>query len=574
MTDIYQQWTIPFFDSLTAAGVEQIVISPGSRSTPLALTALANHAFACNVVVDERSAAFFALGQIRLSGKPSVLICTSGSAGAHYFPAIVEAFQSSLPLIILTADRPWERQQCGTNQTVPQQRFFGTYTKSTFELGEPTHYGAAQSAVCRVATQAVFCAMSPAPGPVHINARFRKPLEPPSWPIQNSPPSVAIAQAPPPRQVVSEDGVQQLVSLCNEYRHGIIVCGPGPLLGDEQSRKKEILKISEATGFPIFAEAASSIKNSSKILQHGSTYFQTIDEHQHVPELIIEIHRPLSSSSYEKFSSQHPKIRRVVLTEDGYVDPSGTASLVLIGEIPNALERAAKQIKRNPSTNWTRLLINIDQNIAQSLALFLKQTPFCDATAIATILGCLSADTIFCLGNSMAIRDVDTFAEQIPCAAVLHQRGASGIDGLISGAAGTASCSERPVVLVLGDLSALHDLGGVALLKKISSPLVVVIINNDGGQIFNQLPIANNDRLRAELRRAFVLPGTPSFKGVCEMFQISYKLAQDTATLKTALGLALATPGATVVEAKMNLTSDFRKEFVQFVQSRQNAKKQ
>ena len=173
-------WARLLLDGFAVAGVRDVVISPGSRSSPFVLAAHEHADLRCHDVLDERSAGFFALGQAKACGEPSLLICTSGTAGAHYLPAVMEAAQSYTPLAVLTADRPFELQECGANQTADQLKLFGAHVRRFFHLGSPDSTERALRALRRVAAQAVWSTKRPVPGPVHVNAPARKPLEPPA----------------------------------------------------------------------------------------------------------------------------------------------------------------------------------------------------------------------------------------------------------------------------------------------------------------------------------------------------------------------------------------------------------
>lgn len=177
-SDLHSAWARLFFSSLASAGLREIVISPGSRSTPLALAAAAEARLRVHVLIDERDAAFFALGQARRSGRASALLCTSGTAAAHYLPAILEASQSHVPLLAITADRPWEAYDAASAQTLDQVKLYGDAVRHYAELGLPDASPGALAAVVRIAAQALYATTAPRPGPVHLNARFRKPLEP------------------------------------------------------------------------------------------------------------------------------------------------------------------------------------------------------------------------------------------------------------------------------------------------------------------------------------------------------------------------------------------------------------
>lgn len=554
--------------SLYASGIQHVVISPGSRSTPLALAALSLPQLQCHVVVDERSASFFALGQIRATGLATALICTSGSAGAHYFPAIIEASLSHLPLVVITADRPWELQQCGANQTTCQQNLYGAHVKNFFELGETIEINGnpnnAQHAI-RVGAQAVYTAMAPARGPVHINARCRKPLDPTRWPLDSQTPTGNIPNISPPTQLLSDEAVNTIVNILHTNSRGIIVCGPGPMTGENPSMRDALCKFAASTGFPILAELASGVRGTdSAFVQHASSYFSCVDAGLLMPELIVEIHRPLTVSSYEQFVSHHPEIQRLVISNDRFVDFTASASAVFVGDISDALQRANRLLQPISRTDWKDQFRFFDAVATREMIAILKSNPDCDASMLHETLLCLERDNVLCLGNSLIVRDAELFPSSPACKKILHQRGASGIDGLISAAAGTASVEKKGVVLLLGDVSALHDLGGFALLHSVTSPLVVLIINNNGGQIFRQLPLGRISDIDDILSSGFVIPGTPQFKGICDMFNIHYTCTSNREHIHQLLQDGLRRHGATVIELSTNTCStNYRQEYIQ-----------
>ena len=565
---LYSNWAIPFIETLCHAGIKNVVISPGSRSTPLALAALTSDTLQCEVVVDERSAAFFALGQIRQTGAPSVLICTSGSAGAHYFPAIVEAALTHLPLIVITADRPWELQQCGANQTTFQQSWFGQHVKAFFELGEPLEERSfsSQSAAVRVAAQAVYTAKSSARGPVHINARVRKPLEPAQWPLQTTSTKTPFPQNDVPIQILSQAAIQTVAEYCREHSRGVIVCGPGPMDARNAQRHQAICQFSEATGYPVLGEIASSIKKTGRpFVKHASVFFNLPEGTVPLPDLVIEINRPLTTGAYEKFIQAHPEIPRLVLSNDRYVDFTGGASAVFTGDISDALSRISAACDASPDDLWMGQFAEFDARITHLVNEFLRDSPFTEAIALKRALGELEPAHVLCLGNSMVIRDADIFFPTPVCGQVIHQRGASGIDGIISAAAGTAKSSHRSVLAIIGDVSALHDLGGFALLKNVASPLTILILNNHGGQIFNQLPLAKIDGIRDTLNQGFVVAGTPSFEGICRMFDIAWHRADSGAAVAESVRTGLTRKRATVVEAAIDSAPGYRQNLIELL---------
>jgi 2-succinyl-5-enolpyruvyl-6-hydroxy-3-cyclohexene-1-carboxylate synthase len=568
-SDLHSDWAALFARGLATSGVRDVVASPGSRSTPLAIAFAREAALRIIPVVDERSAAFFALGQARATGRPTVLVCTSGTAGAHYLPAIVEASQAFVPLLVVTADRPWELADAAAPQTIDQTKLFGDHVRHFAELGLPDVD--ALPAVLRIAAQAVSTSLHPVPGPVHVNARFRKPLEP----VRVSEPEDHRADfarllgrgaptvcAPP--SGVSDEGVRLLVRAAEEAERGVVVCGPstGARFADprEAARLRTALgAFAEAAGFPIFAEATSqarfgrevsglSVPGLDALLRAGGS------ESLGGIDLVVEVFSPPTSGGYAEVARR--ELPRIVLAEHGHPDPHGTASLVVLGDPVATIERAARLMTpRRRDRAWlasvldagARVDASADDAVAEGLS---------EASIARMVVSSLPDDAALVLGNSLPVRDVDTFGG--PSARrvrVLHQRGASGIDGLVAGAAGARSAIDAaaPVVLLLGDVSARHDLGSFALLGEVEAPLVVVVVQNGGGRIFEELPVARDPALHDVVARLFVTPAPRGQDGllgaVCGGAGVAYVRASDRAAFERALGEGLVRKRATVVEA-------------------------
>jgi 2-succinyl-5-enolpyruvyl-6-hydroxy-3-cyclohexene-1-carboxylate synthase len=265
-SDLHSAWARWFVSALADSGLRDVIISPGSRSTPLALAAAECPRVRCLPVVDERVAAFIALGQARLTGLPSMLLCTSGTAGAHYLPALIEAAQANVPVLVVTTDRPWEAYDCASPQTVDQTDLFGRVVRHRAELGLPDAAPEALAAAGRIAAQCLALARAPTPGPVHVNARFRKPLEP-----------VAVAAPEPwsadlarrvalgaPRVFTAEcipsaAGVAALVDRLAHARRPLFVCGPTLAWG--ATAHDALFALAAAVGAPVAAESASGYRH-------------------------------------------------------------------------------------------------------------------------------------------------------------------------------------------------------------------------------------------------------------------------------------------------------------------------
>ena len=346
-SNLHIAWARLFVGAAAAAGVADVVLSPGSRSTPLAIAAADEPRVRLHVIVDERSAAFFALGQARVTGRPSMLVCTSGTAGAHYYPAIIEASLSFVPLLAVTADRPWELQDAAAPQTIDQQKLFGGFVRHAAELGLPDPSPAAMRAVPRVAAQSVARALGPTPGPVHVNARFRKPLEPVEtkssepWEalaaslLKRGGPAVRVSQA-----AIDPEMAREIAERVACAERGLLVCGPAPIAQAEG--RDAILELARRSGLPLLAEATSQIRFGGD--RTGVAQISAIDAvryslgHGLAPDLIVEIGAPPTSAAYAELVARGGA-HRVVVAPHGWNDPHGDASALVVAD-PAAFARA------------------------------------------------------------------------------------------------------------------------------------------------------------------------------------------------------------------------------------------
>jgi 2-succinyl-5-enolpyruvyl-6-hydroxy-3-cyclohexene-1-carboxylate synthase len=563
-SNLHSAWAELFMRSLASAGVSDVVLSPGSRSTPLALAAARTSALCLHTAVDERSAAFFALGQARVSGRPSALVCTSGTAGAHYLPAIIEASQSHVPMVAITADRPWELVDVAASQTIDQLRLFGTYARHFAELGLPDPAPSALRAVPRIAAQAVSLAQGPLPGPVHVNARFRKPLEPvpagapepwqPLWEelVARGPTRVFAPECAP-----SPWALDEIARLAARAERGLIVCGPASL-DPERRFGPAIRGLARITGFPVLAESTSGArfpgtgKNFTACPAFDSVLRTPAFRARHVPDLILEFGAPPTSQGYADLLAQHPRVPRYVLAPHGYNDPTGTATALVLGDPVAAAggihQRLASRGVR-PESAWAASFARADAR-AWAVAAELSAAPsLTEASVARAVIDACPEGSVLMIGNSTPVRDIDVWAPARSASLdVLHQRGASGIDGLVSGAAGALSVTDKSVTLLLGDLSLLHDLGGLALARRARRPLVIVVVQNGGGRIFEHLPVVKSAG-RDDFDKYFTMPEPVGLAEAALAFGIRFVRVESASALAPALAEAHAHVGATLVEA-------------------------
>ncbi len=487
-------WAETLLDALAEAGVTDVIASPGSRSTPFLLAAVGHPRLRCHHVIDERAAAFFALGHARVTARPALLLCTSGTAGAHYLPAVIEAAHAHLPLLVLTADRPPELHGCGASQTIDQTRLYGEHARRFVDLGLPDGSLGAFRALRRTAAQAVFAALHPLPGAVHLNARAKKPLEPIAPSAELAALAHAACQAPLPRPAAPPPrpdaaALADVAAACRRARRGLIVCGPAPLA--QTHAREAVATLARATGFPILAETTSQLRTDS--LPGACPAFDHLFADEgfaatHAPDLVLQLGAAPISSAWERALARHLDAELVIIAPHGWPDPGSRSRHVLVAGVAETAHALAAALAGHPPEPgaWTASFARADRAAWRAVDRVLAENPLLTEGAVTrATLASVPEGGLFAIGNSLPVRHVDRFARTAP-AHVLSQRGAAGIDGLVAGAAGAASAANAPVTLLLGDISLLHDLGGLALAQR----LRIVVLHNDGGRIFEELPLA------------------------------------------------------------------------------------
>jgi len=498
--NLNQLWARALLEELARGGVRHAVVCPGSRSSPLALGCLRVEGLKTWSVIDERSAGFFALGVSKQSRAPTVLVATSGTAGAHFYPAVMEAAMSHVPLVVLTADRPLELQGWGAPQTVPQARMFGEFARYFADLGMPESSDVAVTHLRATASRAVSAALRAPRGAVQLNVPFREPLAPIPEPFGEERLSVLAlrgrAGAPltritPPARQPDPQAIEELRGRIAATERGIIVCGPRD---EEDGFAEAISALSRATGFPVIAEAVSQARyggGEATISLYDAMLRHPPFAQAHRPELVLRFGGGLTPKGPQQWldgSGAHI----VLLSDEGaLIDPSHRATQIIEGSAVAACEALGRGLSRGLG-RWARGFINAERMARGALeAAFAEETRLSEPRIARELVASLPAGANLFVSSSMPIRDVDAFA---PAGGVglrvLANRGANGIDGIVSSALGVAAASGRPTVLLTGDVAFLHDVGGLLTASRHQVPLTVVVVNNDGGGIFSFLPIA------------------------------------------------------------------------------------
>jgi 2-succinyl-5-enolpyruvyl-6-hydroxy-3-cyclohexene-1-carboxylate synthase len=577
LANLQTEWARLLLTTWVQAGVRDVVLSPGSRSTPFVHACTQLKGLRCHSIIDERSAAFFALGQARVTARPTLLVCTSGSAGGHYLPAVIEARYARLPLLVLTVDRPPELQDCGAPQTIDQRHLYGVHVNAFHELGMAEAEPAALSGLRSRAALAVRQCLSPTPGAVHVNAPARTPLEPvaPANPaeraLQQRVTDLCAEPLPgevPAQATADQDALRALAQRCRELPRGLIVAGPAGL--NQGALQGDVRALSEATGYPVLSDLASQwggARPGHAVLDGlfaGAAGSQSLR-----PQMVLQLGSPPTSSQFSKLLSSSQDIERYVLASFRNADPWNCATAHLRGSLAVTLPSLVAELAQlgplpgGPGRGLGRpVTAAVEQLRSVQGALLEEPTGSAsEARAVRALLAGLPEDALLMLGNSLAIRLADLWGADLPAGVgVLSQRGASGIDGLLSGAVGSALSSARPTALLLGDISLLHDLSALGLpaIAELESPLLVVVLNNDGGRIFDHLPMARVAGLEPEQRALWTTPHGRSFEHAARMFDVPWVSIEAGGDCLGALSAAWARPGLSLVEVTVPCDASVR----------------
>ena len=486
--DLVYESTCGAFAELVAHGVTTAIVSPGSRSTALAIAARWTQRLDVQIHLDERSAAFYALGMAKASRRPVVLVCTSGTASANYLPAVVEAHYSGVPLIVFTADRPAELRDWGAGQTIDQVDIYGSHVRWAAEMAtvgetDPQWYR-------RMAARAVREATAPRPGPVHLNWPFREPLEPTAKPEVSISPTVELTEArpsPTPAEI-------ELMTRLSGFERGLIVAGPSDF---DSTAVRSIGAFAARAGWPIMAEPGSQLRFGQHTKR--ATVIGTADQllrvgewsTAHVPDVVLRIGDSPTCKPFRLWIETNPAPHHVLIDPDGrWNEASFTTTHVVSAEA--ALLLAVVECDRG-TTAWTESWASAEAKARAAIDQIVDSEPMLEASVARTVGREMTGAESLYVSNSMPVRDLDSFAgTAAEGPTVYSNRGASGIDGLVSCANGVAATGS-PTVLYIGDIATLHDVGGLLQAARDGNTLTLVIPNNDGGGIFSFLPVAQQE---------------------------------------------------------------------------------
>jgi 2-succinyl-5-enolpyruvyl-6-hydroxy-3-cyclohexene-1-carboxylate synthase len=519
--------------------------------------------------LDERSAAFFGLGLAKASRQPVGLLCTSGTAATNFTPAVVEAFYGRVPLIVLTADRPHELRDNGALQTIDQLRLFGPHVKWFVDLPEPLADAELLRYVRAVATRAVAASLTGPRGPVHLNCPFREPLVPY--------PSVGLGGTDSPRLNFARTGGgppdsvrthavltgprvlpdEQLTALADELTampRGLIVCGPQ----DDPELALPLLRLAKNLGYPVLADPLSGLRCGRHerwiVLDCYDAFLREASfSAAYQPQIVIRFGGLPTSRQAQAYLQRHPACRQIVVDGDsGWNEPSHLATgfihadarllcQALVSMLPSTL--AAERAEAEWAAAWRRANRQARDGLAAELA---DLDELFEGKVFAELAELLPDGALVYAGNSMPVRDLDSFFPASRRAVrFLANRGASGIDGVVSSALGASAAGLGPLVLVIGDLSFYHDSNGLLAARKYDLNATIVLLNNDGGGIFSFLPQASEPD---HFETLFGTPHGLDFQPLAETYGAAFTRVGSWKDFRSALRDSLAQTGLQVIE--------------------------
>jgi 2-succinyl-5-enolpyruvyl-6-hydroxy-3-cyclohexene-1-carboxylate synthase len=485
-----------FVEELYRCGMRHAVTSPGSRNAPLALTLAAQDGVEAVSVLDERSAGFVALGMAKASGRPVAVTCTSGTAAANLHPAVVEAWEARVPLIVLTADRPPELREVGAGQAIDQIKLYGSAVKWFVEVG--THDPGRETAVHHraLACRAYWTAAGGRPGPVHLNFPLREPLAPAPEELDEAdwdgrrdrrPWTELREHASAPH---SDDVHALAARVANEPR-GMIVCGP-----TAEPSAEPAARLAAQTGWPLLADPTSGTRcgdhDRSHVIAHYDVLLR-IEEfaREHAPGLVLRVGDMPTSKPLRGFVAESSQI--VVDPHGAWHEPTRTAELVLqaaAGRTLDALASAVEMRSGAVDPSWLEDWRSADTKVPPAVEAAPDEF---EGKILASVEPELPDDALVWVSSSMPIRDVEAyFPQSAKRLRFLANRGANGIDGVVSSAMGATVASGLPTWVLIGELALQHDAGGLLAARRAGVDLQIVCINNGGGGIFDFLPVAEH----------------------------------------------------------------------------------
>jgi 2-succinyl-5-enolpyruvyl-6-hydroxy-3-cyclohexene-1-carboxylate synthase len=552
-----------FCDELARCGLEHACTSPGSRSTPLVLSLVRERRICCWSHVDERCAAFFAVGAAKASGRPVAITCTSGTAAANYAPAVIEAAQARVPLIVLTSDRPPELREIGAGQTIDQLKLYGDAVKWFFEVGlhdaTPERLRWIRTLACR----AYGTAAGGSPGPVHLNFPLREPL---------------VLDAPLPDDASGRDGGRPFVAFdkprtstdpvsARPRGRTVIVAGRDERDAHAAARLAEF---AARSGIPLLADPLSGARTGPAAIAHYDLLLRDPDfAAAHRPECVLRIGDLPTSKPLRAWLAALDAAQIAFDPDHAWLDPDSVVELRVSAPYGGLLEGAAGGDAVATERPWLDSWRAADATAAEAIASTLGDQ-LSEPATVVRLGALLPADATLFVASSMPIRDVEEFLpprDDPP--RVLANRGANGIDGTVSSAFGAAAAGvgDGPVVLLIGDVALAHDIGGLLAARRLDLAITIVLVSNDGGGIFHFLPVSTSPMARARLgesgtddpqdantqddfERHIATPHGLDFSHAAALYGCAYELVATTDEFDAAIVTSLDAVTTTIIEIR------------------------
>jgi len=546
-------WARAMVDELVASDVDAVVVSPGSRSTPLTMAAERHQELHCFSQLDERSAAYFALGRARRTGRVTPLICTSGTAAANYHPAVMEADRARVPLLALTADRPPELRNSGANQTADQEKLYGDSVRMYADLPEPAAADRALRSLRTTVDRAVAVAEGADPGPVHLNVPFAKPLEPTPVPgdvPDNLDSTAATGRSGPfvdvtPGTPEPDDAGLRELAAALEADRGVIVAGPADPPGLDP---EAVTALSHATGYPVLADPLSGLRfgghtRVAPVLGAYDAYLSGAvagpDETQRGwddPAVVLRLGASPTSKRLRTYLAATDADQYVVDPTGRWREAAFTATNLVVAEPSRLCARLSRLIGGSGGDpawreQWMRAEriaaalhrgdpSSVTAEVAVADAAADVPADVHEGTILRTVAEAAPDPATVFVSNSMPVRDLDRFVPPSTTnLTALGNRGVSGIDGIVSSALGAGSATTDDLTLVVGDLALYHDANGLLAVDRCAVDVTIVLINNDGGGIFHKLPV---ESFEPPFTGSFKTPHGLAFEPLSALYGLEY----------------------------------------------------
>ncbi|MFB6101331.1 MAG: 2-succinyl-5-enolpyruvyl-6-hydroxy-3-cyclohexene-1-carboxylic-acid synthase [Haloplanus sp.] len=564
-------WGQALVDELARAGVDRVVVSPGSRSTPLVTAVDAHDDLTAVSVLDERSAAYFALGHARRTGEVTPLICTSGTATANYHPAVIEADEGRVPLLLLTADRPPELHDSGANQTVDQEKLYGDAVRWYADLPEPEAEARKLRSLRTTVARALAEATGTPSGPVHLNCRFRKPLEP--TPVPGDVPTDLDSLAATGRDDDSpfvrttagrprlDPADRHMLAEALSVGRGLIVAGPADPPGMDA---EAVTALAHATGFPILADPLSGLRfgGHTRVTTVVGGYDGYLDprvtDDWPDPDVVVRFGASPTSKRLRHYLARVDARQFVVDPAGGWREAAFRATDLVVAEPSRLAARLAESVGGPDAPDWRDRWTTAD-GIHRDVVGDVTgdgEGGYFEGAILSDVTDLAPDPATLVVSNSTPVRDADRYAAPDTASyTVLGNRGASGIDGVVSTGLGAGSATTDHLTLVVGDLAYYHDSNGLLSVLRCGVDATVVLVNNDGGGIFHRLPIESFDPPFTE---SFKTPHGLDFEPTADLYGLDYTAVDDRGEFRDAYAASVGSDGTDVIHVRTDAEASQR----------------